>query len=193
MRAKPAGLQVFPVYTKLTEDSRIPSITWGEWKNWLETQHSKKLRSWHPVPSLHGKWTGKKWKQWQILFSWVPKSLWMVTTAMKLKGTYSLLGREASCCSVAQPCPTHCDPMEKQHTRPLCPLPPPEVCPSSCPLHRWCTQSSHPLTPSSLSALNPSQHQGLFQWVSSSYQRTKILELKLQHQSFQWVFRIDLP
>ena len=28
---------------------------------------------------------GKKWKQWQILFSWAPKSLWMVTTATKLK------------------------------------------------------------------------------------------------------------
>ena len=27
----------------------------------------------------------KKWKQWQILFSWAPKSLWTVTTAMKLK------------------------------------------------------------------------------------------------------------
>ena len=27
------------------------------------------LRSWHPVPSLHGKWIRKKWKQWQILFS----------------------------------------------------------------------------------------------------------------------------
>ena len=28
---------------------------------------------------------GGKWKQWQILFSWAPKSLWMVTAAMKLK------------------------------------------------------------------------------------------------------------
>jgi len=27
----------------------------GEWKSWLKTQHSKNLRSWHPVPSLHGK------------------------------------------------------------------------------------------------------------------------------------------
>ena len=32
---------------------------------------------------------GKKCKQWQILFSWTPKSLWMVTAAMKLKDTYS--------------------------------------------------------------------------------------------------------
>ena len=27
----------------------------GEWKSWLETQHSENLRSWHLVPSLHGK------------------------------------------------------------------------------------------------------------------------------------------
>ena len=50
----------------------------------------KKLRSWYPVPSLHGKQKWKKWKQWQILFSWTPKSLWMVTAAMKLKNTCSL-------------------------------------------------------------------------------------------------------
>ena len=47
----------------------------------------KKLRSWHPVPSLHGKLKDKKWKQWQILFSWAPESLQMVTEAMKLKDT----------------------------------------------------------------------------------------------------------
>ena len=33
---------------------------------------------------------GKQWKQWQILFSWAPKSPQMVTAAMKLKGTCSL-------------------------------------------------------------------------------------------------------
>ena len=33
---------------------------------------------------------GEKWKQWQILFSWAPKSLWMVAAAIKLKGTCSL-------------------------------------------------------------------------------------------------------
>ena len=44
-------------------------------------------------PMTHGKYMGKKWKQWQILFSWVPKSLWMVTTAMKLKDACSLEGK----------------------------------------------------------------------------------------------------
>ena len=51
-------------------------------------------------------------------------------------------------------------------------------------------QPSHPLSPSS-PAFNLSQHQGLFQWVSSSHQMAKVLEFQLQHQSFQWIFRID--
>ena len=32
---------------------------------------------------------------------------------------------------------------------------------------------------------------GLFQWVSSSHQVAKVLEIQLQHQSFQWIFRVD--
>ena len=36
---------------------------------------------------------GKQWKQWKTLFSWAPKSLWMVTVAMKLKDAYSLEGK----------------------------------------------------------------------------------------------------
>ena len=38
----------------------------------------------------------------------------------------------------------------------------------------------------------PSQCQGLFQWVNSSYQVAKVLEFQLQHQSFQWTPRTDL-
>ena len=44
-------------------------------------------------------------------------------------------------------------------------------------------QPSHPL--SSPSLFSPSQHQGLFQGVSSSHQVAKVLEFQLQHQSFQ--------
>ena len=40
-------------------------------------------------------------------------------------------------------------------------------------------------------AFNLCQHQGLFQWVSSSHQVAKVLEFQLQHQSFQWIFRTD--
>ena len=49
-------------------------------------------------------------------------------------------------------------------------------------------QSSHALSSPVPPALNLSQHQGLFQWVSSLHQVAKGLELQLQHQSFQWIF-----
>ena len=52
-------------------------------------------------------------------------------------------------------------------------------------------QPSHTLLSPSLPAFNLSWHQGLFQWVGSSHQVDKILQL--QHQSFQWIFRVDLP
>ena len=52
-------------------------------------------------------------------------------------------------------------------------------------------QPSHPLLPASLPALNLSQHQGLFQWVGFLYQVAKVLELQFQHQSFQWIFKVD--
>ena len=50
-------------------------------------------------------------------------------------------------------------------------------------------QPSHPLSSPSLPALNLSQHQGLFQGVSSLHQMAEVLEFQLQHQSFQWTFR----
>ena len=51
-------------------------------------------------------------------------------------------------------------------------------------------QPSHPLSSPS-PAFNLSQHQGLFQWVSSLHQVAKVLEFQLQHQYFQWIFRTD--
>ena len=52
-------------------------------------------------------------------------------------------------------------------------------------------QPSHPLSSPSPPDFNVSQLQGLFQWVSSLHQVTKILEFQLQHQSFQWILRTD--
>ena len=83
-------------------------------------------------------------------------------------------------------------PHESQHARPPCPSPTPRVYSDSRPLSRWC----HPAISSSVvpfsSCPNPSQHQSLFQWVSSSHQVAKVLEFQLQHQSFQWTPRTDL-
>ena len=64
--------------------------------------------------------------------------------------------------------------------------------PEFVPTHvRWVGDAippSHPLSPPS-PAFNPSQHQGLFQRVSSLHQVAKVLEL--QHQSFKWISRVD--
>ena len=52
-------------------------------------------------------------------------------------------------------------------------------------------EPSHPLLPPSPPAFDLSQEQDLFQWVSSSHRVVKVLQLQLQHQSFQWIFRTD--
>ena len=56
----------------------------GEWKSWHKAQHSENED--HGVRSLTS-WEieGKQWKQCQTLFLGFPKSLQMVTAAMKLK------------------------------------------------------------------------------------------------------------
>ena len=53
-------------------------------------------------------------------------------------------------------------------------------------------QPSHPLSSPSPPAFNLSQHQGLFQTVSSLHQVAKVLEFQLHHQSHQWIFKTDL-
>ena len=80
-----------------------------------------------------------------------------------------------------------------QPARLPCPSPTPGACSNSCPSPRW----RHPAISSSVFPSHPAfnfpQHQGLFQWVSSCHQVAKVLELQLQYQSFQWVFRTDFP
>ena len=52
-------------------------------------------------------------------------------------------------------------------------------------------QPSGPYLSPSLPSLHLSHHQGLFQWVSPSHPVAKVLELQLQHQFFQWIFKVD--
>ena len=81
---------------------------------------------------------------------------------------------------------------EPYHARPPCPWPTLGVHPNPCPLAQWCIQSSHPLSFPPPPALNLSQPQGLFKWVSSSHQVAELLEFQPQYQSFQRIFRTDL-
>ena len=94
--------------------------------------------------------------------------------------------------SVVRLCSTLCDPMDCSMPG----LPVHHQLPEFTQTHvHWVSDaihSSHPLSSPSSSAFNLSQRQGLFKWVSSSYQVAKILEFQLQHQSFQWIFRTDL-
>ena len=73
-----------------------------------------------------------------------------------------------------------------QHTRPPCPSPTPEVY-SKLMFIESVMPSNHLILCCPLLFLpsNFSQHQGLFQWVSSSHQVAKVLEFQLQHQSFK--------
>ena len=86
--------------------------------------------------------------------------------------------------SVAQSCPTLCDPMN--HSTPG--LPVHHQLPESIQTHVHrvgdAIQPSHPLSSPSPPALNLLQHQGLFKWVSSSHKVAKVLEFQLQRQSF---------
>ena len=55
----------------------------------------------------------------------------------------------------------------------------------------WCIPTIlSSVIPFSFPSPDLSQHQGLCQWVSSSHQVAKVLEFQLQHQSFQWIFRM---
>ena len=94
--------------------------------------------------------------------------------------------------SVAQSCPTFCDPIN--FSMPGLPVyhQLPEF--TQTHVHRVsdAIQPSHPLSSPSPPAPNPSQHQGLFQWVNSSHEVAKVLEFQLQHRSFQRTPRADL-
>ena len=115
------------------------------------------------------------------------------------------------CCSVAQLCPTLCDPMDCSTPG----LPVLHHLPELAQTHvHWVSdaiQLSHPLLSPSPPALNLSQHQDIFQWASSSHQVAKyflreaisgmwVLSLKrlrfnsqsLQHCYCKWLYWVSI-
>ena len=94
------------------------------------------------------------------------------------------------CCSVIQLRPTLCDPLNC--SKPGFPILYQllELAQMHVHLVNDTIQLSHPLSYPSPSAFNLSEHQGLFQWVSSSHQVAKVLVFQLQHQS-RWIVRTD--
>ena len=94
--------------------------------------------------------------------------------------------------SVAQLCPTLCDPMNRSMRGLPVHHQLPELTQTQVHQVGDANQPSHPLLSPFLPAPNPSQHQGLFQWINSLHVVAKILEFQLQHQFFQWTPRTDL-
>ena len=98
---------------------------------------------------------------------------------------------DCCCCSVTKFCPTLCVLMDC--STPGFPVPQHLLEFAQVHVH-WISNASqpfHPLWSPSLPVFNLSQHQDLFQWVGSLHQVSKLLELQLRHQSFQWIFRVD--
>ena len=93
--------------------------------------------------------------------------------------------------SVTHSCPTFGDPMDYSTPRLPVPYQLRELAQTHVHQVSDAIQPSHPLSSPSPPAFNRSQHQGLFQWVSSLHQVAKVLELQLQHQFFQWTLRTD--
>ena len=167
---------------------------------------------WHCIPSLVVIWPKANFKARFPGDSWdgnVSSYFWSWTSRIEHANTHSCMQvnriyfkREKSTklsaqtlsqfSSVAQSCPTLCNPIE-------CSM-------LGFPVHHqvlelvqthvlWVSdaiQPSHPLPSPSPPALNLSQHQGLFQGISSLHQVVKVLGFQLQPQSFQWIFMTDL-
>ena len=113
-------------------------------------------------------------------------TLWILTTVSSVQFS------SVQFSSVAQSYPTVCDPMNHSTTG----LPVHHQFPEFTQTHvHWvgdAIQPSHPRSSPSPPAPNPSQHQGLFQWVNSSHKVAKVLEFQLQNHSFQRNPRVDL-
>ena len=93
--------------------------------------------------------------------------------------------------SVAQLCPTLCDPMDCSTAGFLVHHQLPQFTQNHVHWVGGAIQPSHPLSSPSPPAFNLSQHQGFFQMSQFFTSGGQVLEFQLQHQSFQWIFRTD--
>ena len=138
-----------------------------------------------PVPNA-GKWWRKTGRKKHLSELSNIQSYWRLWQGCGNRERNQWSSGCCCCCSVAQSCLTLCSTPG---------LPVQHQLPDLTQTHaHWvgdAIQPSHPLSSPSPPAFNLSRNQGLFKWVSSSHQVAKQLEIQLQHQSFQWIFRVD--
>ena len=132
------------------------------------------------LPSLHGSSQALHWLFLLPRRCQSPPDLILSCFSIPTSPSY-----DCCCCSVSKSCPMLCNPMN-------CSMPGfpvlhylPEFAQTHVPKVGDAIQPSHPPSSRFPPALNLSQHQGLFQSVSSLHQVVIVLEVQLQHQSFQ--------
>ena len=150
-------------------------------------RHKQKTAMSSSHHNIQGRWDTALAREWGWN-QWTPPSRPSPRETLLQACTLSLPA--LCCCLVAKSHLTLCNPMDC--SKPGFPVL--HCLPEFAQTHvHWVSdaiQPSHPLLSSLYPpAPNVSQHQGLFQWVISSYQVDKVLEL--QHQSFQWIVRLE--
>ena len=188
------------------QETQVGSLGWEDsLEKWMATHSS--ILAWR-IPWTEEPDGLQSMEVQRVWHNWEPNTctffhIWLVTTAEPQKKHFFLSHIQASQAaavlqisliqfrSFTQFFPTLCNPMD--HSTPVFSVQHQSPEPAQTHVHQISDviQPSHPLSSPSPPTFNLSQHQGLFKWVSSLYQVAKILELQLQHQSFQWIFRTD--
>ena len=133
-----------------------------------------------PFPDFSPELKERRWRHlwgcWQHCNK--GNALWILPHSCHLSGAQELFKPSVQFNSVAQSCPTLCDPVNRSTPG----LPVHHQLPEFTQTHvhwvRDTIQPSHPLSSPFPPAPNPSQHQSLFQWVNSSHEVAKIFKRK---------------
>ena len=156
-------------------------IPWAEKPCRLQSQGSQRVRrDWE-------NFTWSRWHLWNFLLNHFLKNHILYHKTRHLKGSYHKYYSQFNLSVSSDPLwPMDCSTQRLSVHHQL-----PEL--TQIHIHRIgdAIQPSHPLSSLSSPAFNLSQCQGLFKGVSSLHQVAKVLELQLQNQSLQWIFRND--
>ena len=184
---------------KKEERKKENRIIVGALNIWLKERFLSKVTYRYRPRDCHTEWSKSDRERqisYAITYMWNLKAGYKWTYLQNRNRVIECRKQAYGCCcfcSVFKLCITLCEPMDCSTPGFLVP----HLLPESAQLHvHWtgdAIQPSHLLSPSSPSSFNLSQHQALFHWVGCLYQVARVWELQLQHQhqSFQWVFRVD--
>ena len=155
------------------------SHLWWEWHSWNSDIYVHLIEQFLYVQPHRHVWESLQGPRLQF---------WQIVMTFRDFNRYS----SVQFSSIAQSCPTLCDPMN--HSTPGLPVHHQFLEFTQTHVHRVseAIQASHPLSSPSPPAPNPSQHQSLFQWVNSLHEVAKVLEFQLLQHSFQRNPRADL-